>query len=308
MRTILVKNSTKQRLDHYLALELAVSRAQIQKAVREKIILLNNAPTKPSIILHDEDIITISKEIAAEKNFYELPPPSVPILYEDNQLLAIDKPRGVLVHPAHSDTHSPTITAWLRKFYPNIQAVGEDPLRPGIVHRLDKETSGVLLVAKTPEMFSWLKKVFRDRLIQKKYLALVEGRFPARLTAVSLPIGRSPKRARQIALPENRAQKQNIKTRAAETEFSILKEFAHHTLMEARPHTGRTHQIRVHLASVGHPISGDKLYGHKIKDDLDHSILVLHASSLTIPLPDGSRRTITAPTPQDFQQELERIR
>jgi len=226
---------------------------------------------------------------------------NIPIIYEDNDILVLNKAPGILVHGENS------IVDWLVKKYPNIKSVGEDPERPGIVHRLDKDTSGILLIAKNQKSFEYLKEQFKNRKIKKTYLVLVYGKLKTESGLIDLAIGKSKKDFRKkTCLPAGRATQKAIgKIREAVTEYKVLKRFNNFTLVEAYPKTGRTHQIRVHLKAIGHPVVCDKLYGSKKqKCPLGLNRHFLHASSLEFNLPSGGRIKLEADLPQDLQNTL----
>jgi len=214
----------------------------------------------------------------------------VKIIYEDKDVLAINKPAGLLVHGPNS------LVDWLLKKYPEIKDVGEDSIRPGIVHRLDKDTSGVLLVAKNQKAFEYLKEQFQNRKIKKKYIALVEGNIKDSNGIIDLPIGKSKKDFRK----KSSTGKIVGKIREAITEYKVLKRFKNFTLVEVFPKTGRTHQIRVHFKAINHPVAGDKLYGRQ--NNLNRQFL--HASSLEFNLPNGARIKLEADLPEDLKNFL----
>jgi len=231
---------------------------------------------------------------------------NIKIIYEDENVLAINKPAGLLVHGQNS------LVDWLVKNYPEVKGVGEDPERPGIVHRLDKDTSGVLLVAKNQKSFEWLKEQFVNRKIKKKYLVLLCGKLKAESGIINLPIGRSKTPLKRLA-----SEKARGKLREAITEYKVLKRFVvkhsvldktikhrvfdNYTLVEAFPKTGRTHQLRVHFKAIGHPVAGDKLYG-KPEEKLGRQFL--HAQSLELSLRGGAVIKLEADLPEDLKNFL----
>jgi len=225
----------------------------------------------------------------------------VKIIYEDENLLAINKPAGVVIHGS-CNLKQETLVDWLLKNYPEIKGVGDLPAqagdseRPGIVHRLDKDTSGVLLIAKNQKSFEWLKNKFINREIRKKYLVLVRGIIKDNNGVIDLPIGRSKTPLKRLA-----SEKARGKLREAITEYKVIKRFDKYTLVEAFPKTGRTHQIRAHFKAIGHPVVGDKLYG---KLDAKLSRQFLHAQYLELTTQNGARIKIEADLPEDLKNFL----
>lgn len=224
---------------------------------------------------------------------------SISIIYEDDDILAVNKPAGIVVHG-----DSPNLVDLFVKNYPQIKNVGEDPERPGIVHRLDKDTSGILLVAKNQKAFEYLKEQFQNKKIKKRYIALVEGVVKKDKGIIDLAIGKSKKDFRKKLA----GGKMIGKTREAITEYKVLERFNNFTLVEVFPKTGRTHQIRVHLKAIGHPVVCDKLYGPKTGAclfGLDRHFL--HASSLEFKLPSGSVIKLEADLPEDLKNFLDML-
>jgi len=241
------------------------------------------------------------------------------IIAETNEFLVLNKPAGLI---AHSDgrTEEPTVAEWLIKNYPALVSMGEPWVSPqgqvvpiaGLVHRLDRTTSGIMLVAKTPEMYAHLKNELKERRVEKIYRALVygemkhnEGRIVAEIMRSSAP----PKHwyARACEEDDDRASSEEVlraaarmRKRAAITEWRLLKKLEGASFIEARPLTGRTHQIRVHLASIGHPIVADHLYAPEYPKLFGLSRPALHAYSISFTLPSGESATFTAPLPPDF--------
>ena len=229
--------------------------------------------------------------------------PSIEILYEDDFVVVINKPAGLLVHPDGKSTEA-TVCDWVLSRYPNIGEVGEPLvladgtkiLRPGIVHRIDRETSGVLAIAKTQETFLFLKDQFKNHTVDKKYRAFVYGKVERAFGSIDKALGRSKKDFRQYTDPP-RARGE---MRPALTHFALLKAGEKFSYLEAFPKTGRTHQIRVHLKSIKHPIVCDRVYAHELPCALGFGRLALHAHSLSFLVPSGERVSIEAPLPQDF--------
>jgi 23S rRNA pseudouridine1911/1915/1917 synthase len=250
----------------------------------------------------------------------------VNILYEDKYILAINKPSGLLVH-ADGRSKEPTLVDWLNENYPELKEVGEEQMlqngeiikRPGVVHRLDKDTSGVIVVAKTKEAYDFLKEQFKNRKVQKVYNAVVWGNFDLSTLLgagkifgiISKPIGRSAGDFRKWSA-EHGAKGE---LREAITEYQVLTQgenkgerFAY---LEVWPKTGRTHQIRVHLKSISHPVLCDKLYGNKVCEPekcLGFDRLALHALSISLELPDHTHITIESPLPPEFENALAKLK
>ncbi len=229
-------------------------------------------------------------------------------VYEDKNLLVINKPAGLIVHPKNATDNQESVVSWLTKEYPGIENVGEpfiasgsESPRAGIVHRLDKDTSGLLVVAKNNETFDYLKSLFKTRKIQKHYYALVYGRPKESPGIIDAPLGRiGLKRTTRLSGTKL------IDSKSAVTEYAIKQSFAKYTLLDVAPKTGRTHQIRVHLQSIGCPIVGDLIYGPKgwqKPAELTH--LFLHAYKLEFTTQDGKSLVLECDLPQDLQKVLE---
>jgi 23S rRNA pseudouridine1911/1915/1917 synthase len=240
----------------------------------------------------------------------------IDIIYENDDFAAINKPAGVLVHRPEKGPKSTqkegVLTDWIKERFPEALGVGDAPvLRPGIVHRLDEGTSGLLLIAKNQSTFEYLKGLFQKHEVQKTYLALVHGRMTGR-GKIDKPIGLKSGSIKRSVNAKNMKM-----VKEAVTEYQVLKifkrpdldkegEFKYYSLLRVHPKSGRTHQIRIHLASVGHPIVGDALYGRK-KDDvgLNLSRQFLHAESLEFNMADGNRIKLEAELPSELQEFLE---
>jgi 23S rRNA pseudouridine1911/1915/1917 synthase len=229
------------------------------------------------------------------------------VLYEDMDVVAVEKPSGVMTHP-DGHTKNETVSDWFAKKYPESANVGEtqkltngeEILRPGIVHRLDTDTSGVLVLAKTPEAYTFLKEVFENREVKKTYLAFVYGVPKEKKGTIEFSIGRSNKDFRlRSAQPKARGT-----LREAITKYEVVGDVGTHTLLKVMPETGRTHQIRVHLKAIHHPVVCDPLYAPNQKCDLGFNRLGLHAYSLEFPLPSGERVTVIAPVPKELAAPL----
>jgi 23S rRNA pseudouridine1911/1915/1917 synthase len=287
--------SAGKRLDHFLQQQLpGYSRARIQTWIKEGRVLVNGAAPKSSHLLRAGELIETSPaeapplQAAAE----DLP---VEILYEDAAVVAVNKPAGLVVH-AGAGAHSGTLVNRLVHRFQSLSHVGGE-LRPGIVHRLDKGTSGVLLVARTDSAHRNLAAQFAARAVEKTYLALVQGRARMDSGRISKPITRDPShRTRMTAALDS--------GRAALTDYRVLERFENFTYLEVRIGTGRTHQIRVHLASMGHPVAGDRLYGGR-----PASRVFLHAWRIGFVSPaNGERVAVVAPLAPELEDWLARLR
>ncbi|MBI2592999.1 MAG: RluA family pseudouridine synthase [Candidatus Colwellbacteria bacterium] len=230
---------------------------------------------------------------------------NIEIIYEDKNFLAVNKPSGVLVHAISRGSNENTLVGFLLSKYPEIKNVGDAPdIRPGIVHRLDKDTSGVMAVAKNQKYFEYLKDLFQKRKVKKTYVVLVRGRVEPRDGIISKPIGLKSGTTKRTVFTENAKM-----VKSAETGYKLKKYLnvggEDYSLLEVMPKTGRTHQIRVHLASIGHPIAGDKIYGKKVNPP-GLNRLFLHAESLEFPKAEGERIKISAELPQELQELVDK--
>jgi len=302
-----------KRLDHYL-LELMSghSRARLQTWIKEGRVLVDGALAKASHLVRAGEQIEVAP---AEPPPLSAAPENLPIeiLYEDPGVIAINKPAGLTVH-AGAGTRSGTLVNRLVHHFQALSQVGGD-LRPGIVHRLDKDTSGVLLVARNDAAHRNLAAQFAARTVEKLYLALVEGAVRTDSGRITKPIARDPvRRTRMTAKLNSNAGARIGPGRAALTEYRVLERFAGFTFLEIRLGTGRTHQIRVHMADLGHPVAGDRLYGSRASGMAAAPRMFLHAwrigfLSPALPGPAaGERVTVEAPLPGELEQWLELLR
>ena len=223
----------------------------------------------------------------------------IDIIYEDKNVIAVNKPAGLLVHRTSKDEED-TLASWLVKHFPPLSRVGDDPAkRPGIMHRLDRDTSGVMLIAKNQDTFTYLKEQFQNRSIKKTYRALVYGKMSDTEGVVDKPISLKPGTVK-------RTVHGGKMTKDAVTKYKVIQTFKNFTLVEVMPKTGRTHQIRVHLASIDHPIVGDPLYGKKKNKIIIPNIArqMLHAYSIEFSLPKGKLIKIAADLPEDMENAL----
>jgi 23S rRNA pseudouridine1911/1915/1917 synthase len=225
---------------------------------------------------------------------------NIQIIYEDSSVLVINKPAGLVVHAGVKGEQG-TLADWVLKNYPEMKDVGEEQagiLRPGIVHRLDKDTTGVMILAKTQDAFLLLKKQFKERNVSKVYRAFVHGVMKEEKGSIDRPMGRSAKDFRLRSA--GRGAKGEL--REAVTDWRCIKNGEEYSYIEVLPKTGRTHQIRVHMKAINHPLVCDMLYAPKRACALGFDRLALHAFSLTLAMPDGNAQTFEAPLPEDFQR------
>ncbi|MBG0787075.1 MAG: RluA family pseudouridine synthase [Anaerolineaceae bacterium] len=288
------------RVDKFLAEQLPdVSRSQIKNLIESGNVILDDivvekagAKARPGSVVRIDVPVDDSDGLVPE----DIP---LDIIYEDDQVIVINKPSGMVVHPGAGNQSGTAVNALLA-YYPPIRSVGETD-RPGVVHRLDKETSGVLIFAKTQKAYKWLVKEFKTRDIDKAYLALVDGQPPTPTGRIEAPIIRDPNVRTRMAVGLQGQGKPAV------TEYFTIENFEKHTYLEAHPITGRTHQIRVHLSYLGTPVVGDSLYGHR-KPSVDLDRFFLHARMLTIRLPGNrGRQTFEAPLPPELQAVLDTL-
>lgn len=231
------------------------------------------------------------------------PNPDLPIgvIFEDDDILVIDKPAGVATHPV-SFRGTDTVANWALAHAPEIRGIGDDPLRPGIVHRLDRNTSGLLVLAKTARAFDELKRIFSDRLAEKRYQALVLGHVPAVEGSIDFPITAVTGTLRRLAVFPGKTVPETART--ALSYYFLKRRFAEVDLVEVSPKTGRTHQIRVHLSALGCPVLGDRLYGgRRMARPGVPARQMLHAGYLSFPF-SGGVKTFESPLPEDFRKTL----
>lgn len=293
-----------QRLDLYLATQLedeGVTRSRIQQFIREGMVTVNGVARKAKYLLQTGDDITVTIPPVAPSELVGEPVEFV-TLHEDEDLIVLVKPPGIVVHPAAGHS-SATLVHGLLYHCSGLSGTNGD-LRPGIVHRLDKDTSGVMVVAKTDFAHQALADQFKRREVKKIYQALVDGRPIGQSGRVDLPIGRHPVHRKKMAIRDD--------GREAVTNWRVLERFVHGlTLLELGLETGRTHQIRVHMAALSHPVAGDSVYGRKnsLYPELGITRQCLHAHTLAFSHPrTGEKLQFTAPLWKDMLYTLELLR
>ena len=284
------------RLDQYLAqTDLGLTRSRLRQLIAEGNVMVNGAAVKPAHRLRSGDTVSVTVPEPRPSGLVAQDIP-ITVVYQDAELVVIDKPPGLSVHPGpgHPDW---TLVNGLLALCPDIQGIGGE-IRPGIVHRLDKDTSGLMIAAKTQSAHNNLSQQIKDRAVSKGYLALVEGTPSPDTGVIDVPIGRDPRRRTRMAVtPEGRESR---------TGYRLLETTGAHSLLELQLHTGRTHQARVHLAWLGHPILGDGVYGRRSPLVPRH---FLHAHSLAFVHPaSGKPMEFRSPLPLDLQAALETVR
>jgi len=299
-----IKDNIGERVDIWLSEKTSYSRSQIKPLIINGNITINNNQISPSYKVRTGDIAVIT-ETTEEKKV--LIPQNIPldIIYEDENMVVINKQAGIVVHPAPGHPDNTIVNAVM--FHCNNFNVNdfEEPLRPGVVHRLDKNTSGILVVAKNKEVLDCLKKQFKDRTPRKEYLALVKGVVSPSTGRIETLIGRSkPDRKKMSTNPISGA-------RQAITNYKLEEQYEHSALVRFHIETGRTHQIRVHAASIGYPILGDSVYGHKNTILHHHQIprQMLHAAYLELNHPFNNHRiNFTADLPMDMVEVIKIVK
>jgi 23S rRNA pseudouridine1911/1915/1917 synthase len=279
------ERSRAQRLDQYVVQERPrISRGFANKLIDDGRVLVNGNAEKPGYKMRPTDTVTIDFD---EKELDVIPAIELPILYEDDSVIVVNKPDGVISHARGKYWDEPSVASFVRQKVADIEG-GE---RAGIVHRLDRATSGVMICAKSPDAMTFLQKQFSARSVKKSYTAIVSGHIKEKEAMIDMPIERNPKEPSKFRVGAN--------GKASKTHYIVVEESPTHSLVQLTPETGRTHQLRVHLKQIGHPIVGDTFY-----DGEPAERLLLHAASLEITIPGGERKTFTAPLPKEFKDRM----
>ena len=289
------------RLDKAVSnINTALSREAIQRMIKTGKILVNGKQSKPSYKTSINDIISIEEEIPQEE--ITLKPQEMPldIIYEDDDIIIINKEKGIVVHPGNGNPDGTLANAVMAKCKGSLSGIG-GKIRPGIVHRIDKDTSGLVIIAKNDLAHINLSEQIQNRKVQKTYIALVRGCVKENEATINMPIGRSTKDRKKMAVTKNGKE--------AITHFKVLNRFttnkASYTLLEVKIETGRTHQIRVHLSEIGYPIVGDMVYSNG-KNPFGVEGQMLHAAKLTFKHPTTNKEvTFEAPLPEYFTKVLQ---
>lgn len=301
-KTLIVEKNETMRLDAYISSNLPeISRMAVKRLLEEGKILVNGkiqkASYKPS--LNDKIEIEIEKPKEIELKAQDIP---IEIIYEDKDIIVVNKPKGLVVHPANGNPDGTLVNAIMAICKDSLSGIGGE-IRPGIVHRLDKDTSGLLIVAKNDMAHIKMSEQIKNREVKKTYIALVRGTVPENEATIKMPIGRSTKDRKKMAVTKNGKE--------AITHFKVLERYttknASYTLLEIKIDTGRTHQIRVHMAEIGYPIIGDSVYSNG-KNEFKVEGQCLHAQKLEFKHPITEKEMkLEAPLPEYFKDIIEKL-
>ena len=283
----------EERIDKYLAEELGISRSTFKKMIDEGFVLVNGKKAKASLILSEADELFVKDGFIKEASF-EAEDIPINIVYEDDDLLVINKKSGMVVHPGNGNTSGTLVNA-LMHYTKNLS--NKEAFRPGIVHRIDKDTSGLMLVAKNDKAHDILAEGFKNKTIKREYIALVCGVIGEDSGVIDAPIGRDAKDRKKMCVTSENSKK-------AVTHFKVLKRYEHYTLLRLILDTGRTHQIRVHMKYIGHPVYNDPVYG-KAYNDFGQ---FLHSASIDFEQPTTHEHLhFECDVPKEFQDFLDTL-
>ncbi len=285
MRYTVSEEEARTRLDVFLAAKLPqLSRSFIKKLCKDQKVLVNKQKLKASQKVHPEDKVSVDFDL---KSLELIPDIDLPIVYEDKDCLVINKPAGLLTHSKGAFNPEATVATFMKSYWKG----SDSSDRLGIVHRLDRATSGVIICAKTEKSLTYLQKQFSSRNAKKSYYAIVVSGLEPTEAIIDMPIARNPRAPKTFHA--------SSLGKPAQTHYKIIKEVGNYSLVELKPVTGRTHQLRVHLAHLKHPIVGDQFYKGEPADRL-----YLHAESLQLQLPNGLQKTFSVPLPSEFEEWL----
>lgn len=300
-------DTSGQRLDAFLTAALApLSRAAVQRLVKAGAVTVNETARTPHYALREGDVVVVTSEhtpsVVTPMNAPEAAVPTVTLVDTTPSYIIVEKPAGLVVHPDGKHTTNTLIQQVVAQF-PDIARVGDNPIRPGLVHRLDRDVSGLLVIARTSALFDHLKSEFAARHVQKEYTALVHGRVTQESGTIDFPIGRAPS-GKLVARPKNQTGQ------VALTEYRVVTYYTGHTLLAVTLRTGRTHQIRVHCQALGHPIVGDTLHRirHQKPDTFPLHRLFLHATRLGFHDLDGEYHEYSSPLPAELTTYLTQLK
>ena len=289
-----VKDEIEERVDSYLAKELNISRSKVQKLIKQGLVTVNEKVVSSNYIVKCGDFISVNDDLDYEISV-EAEDIEIDVIYEDCDLLVINKVSGMVVHPAPGHYSHTLVNALLYRF----QISGGEKYRPGIVHRLDKDTSGLMMVAKGEKTHEKLSRMIANKEVERHYLAIVDGVIKHDTGTIDAPIGRDANNRQKMAVTD-------VHGKEAITHFRVLETFSNHTLVECILETGRTHQIRVHMAYIGHPVSNDPLYGRGKSTEFGQ---MLHSKSIKFKHPTtGKELFFEVDPPKEFLEKLEKLR
>ena len=299
MKTFKVKKEeVGKRIDAYISsCDNEISRTAVQRLIDEKNITVNGKQTKASYKVQENDIIEI---LEVEPKEIELKAEDIPveIIYEDEDIIVVNKPKGLVVHPAVGNPDGTLVNAIMAICKDSLSGIGGE-IRPGIVHRLDKDTSGILIIAKNDTAHINLSEQIKNHEVEKTYIALVRGIVKENEATINMPIGRSTKDRKKMAVDKN--------GKNAITHFKVLKRYEKYTLLEIKIETGRTHQIRVHLSHIGYPVVGDYTYSNG-KNDFNVEGQMLHSQKIKFRHPKNEKEMeLEAKLPKYFEEILEKL-
>ena len=287
------------RLDAYIAsMDDNLSRMTVKKLIEDNKVIVNGNIAKSSYKVKENDVIELEEPEAKTVDIVAQDIP-IDVVYEDNDIIVVNKPKGLVVHPANGNWDGTLVNAIMAKCKDSLSGIGGE-IRPGIVHRLDKDTSGLLIIAKNDKAHLNLSEQIKNRNVKKVYYALVRGIVPENDATINMPIARSTKDRKKMAVDKNGKE--------AITHFKVLERFDKYTLLEVKIDTGRTHQIRVHLSQIGYPVVGDEVYSNGKNEFGVHGQL-LHAKSLDFIHPStGEKMHLEAQLPEEFENVLKKLK
>lgn len=306
MKFTIKKEHHGKRIDAVLAERSPThSRAWWQTQIKEARVLVGDQKVGNDYRVSTGDVISIQDPPPLPARESNLLFTAINIVDLTDDFIVIEKPSGLLTHPVDAHDKTSTLAEWVTTQYPEIKNVGDDALRPGIIHRLDKEVSGLMLIARTQFAFDYFKQQFTDRLIKKEYTALAHGVLEKSHDTINFRVTRSKRTGAMASLPVSSSE-----GKEAATEYDVRQKFTHATLVSVFPLTGRTHQIRVHFFAINHPLVGDPLYKSSTNSDaLDSHVsrIFLHSTQLTFTDPYGETHTYSSPLPNELQQCLNNL-
>ncbi len=295
---IINNNENNSRLDKVISiLDNTISRTAVKRLIEEDKITVNGKKEKPSYEVKNGDVIEIEEEIPKESHIVAQNIP-IDVIYEDEDILVINKPKGMVVHPGNGNPDGTLANAVMGLCGDTLSGIGGE-IRPGIIHRLDKDTSGIIVIAKNDKAHIDISNQIKNRQTSKKYIALARGVIKEDEATINMPIGRSTKDRKKMAVRKDGKE--------AITHFKVLKRYDEYTLLELKIDTGRTHQIRVHMAEIGHPIVGDYVYSNG-KNPFNVTGQMLHSKRIEFIHPKTKEKvSFEAKIPQYFQEVLDKL-